>query len=131
MNKLEQTLGEIQSGSVILTCGKHRYVAARKNKGGHTVAIPPNPDGPGKGCRMCWEAYYVTELCLTSPGMRQERLDELEEVIHHVVEYVRKGKFDFVPDVNPTIRYHKDAADDDTGEDKRLIITDLEEEKVH
>lgn len=131
MNRLEQILNEIKSGSVILTCGKHRYVAARKLRSGHTVVIPPNPDGPSKGCKLCWEVYYVSDHCLTPPGKRQERLEELDEVTHHLIEYIKKGKFDFVPDINPTIRYYKDAADDETGEDKQLIITDLEEEKVH
>jgi hypothetical protein len=127
MNKLERTLDEIRSGSVLLTCGKHRYVAARKTKNGGLVALPPNPDGPSRGCKFCWECYYVTDLCLTLPGRRQERLEELDEVIHHLVEFVAKGKFDFVPDINPTIKYHRDAADDITGEDRHVIITDSEE----
>jgi hypothetical protein len=126
MNQLEHTLSEIRSGSVLLTCGKHQYMAARKTKNGALVVIPPNPDSPSRGCKFCWEAYYVTDLCLTAPGKRQERLDELEEVIHHLVESIRSGKFDFVPDVNPTVQYHRDAADDITGEDTRVILTDLE-----
>src|SRR6266704_3253177 len=124
--KLNRILGEIKSGAVMLTCGKHLYVAARKMRHGHVVAIPPNPDGPSRGCPLCWEAYYVTDLCLTLPAKRQERLDELDSVIHHLVEFVKQGKFDFVPDINPTIRYHKDAADDITGEDTRVVLTDLE-----
>jgi len=131
MNKLEQILDEVKSGSVLLTCGKHRYVATRRTKNGATVVMPPNPDGPSKGCKMCWEAYYVSDLCLTLPNKRQERLEELDEVIHHLVEYVQQGRFDFVPDLNPTIQYHRDAADDDTGQDKRVLLTDLEEEKVN
>lgn len=73
----------------------------------------------------------MTDLCLTLPQKRQERLDELDEVVHHLVEYVKKGRWDFVPDINPTIRYHKDAADDITGKDTRVVLTDLEEEKVN
>lgn len=126
-SKLEMILDEIKGGSVILTCGKHAYVAARRNKAGHQVVIPPNPDGPSKGCKDCWECYFVTDLCLTLPAKRQERLDELDEVIHHAVEFAQTGRFDFVPDLNPTIRYHKDAADDITGQDTRVILTDIEE----
>ena len=128
MNKLEQILSEVKSGAVLLTCGRHRYVAARKTRNGGLVAIPPNPDGPSKGCKYCHECYYVTDLCLTPPGKRQERLDELDEVIHHLVEMVQKNKFDFVPDLNPTVRYYKDAADDETGQDKKVILTDIEGE---
>ena len=119
-------LEEIASEKRILICGKHNYVAARRTKNGGLVAIPPNPDGNSKGCKLCWECYYTTDLALTPPAKRQERLDELEEVIHHAIEFERAGKFDFVPDTNPTIKYHRDAADDETGEDKKVIITDSE-----
>jgi len=115
-------LEEAASGRLVLVCGKHNYTAARKRKNA-TVAIPPTPNG----CKLCWEVYYLTDLALTPPAKRQERLDELEEVIHHAIEFEQKGQFDFVPDVNPTIRYHKDAADDITGQDKHVIITDSEE----
>lgn len=70
----------------------------------------------------------MTDLALTPPSKRQERLDELEEVIHHAIEFEETGRFDFVPDLNPTVEYHRDAADDATGQDKRVIITDIEKE---
>lgn len=60
-------------------------------------------------------AYYVADLALTPPGKRQERLDELEEVIHHAIEYERTGQFGkdlelFSPD-DPrfTVEFEKDA----------------------
>jgi hypothetical protein len=115
-------LEEIVSEKLVLICGKHNYTAARKRSNA-TVAIPPTPNG----CKQCWEVFYYTDLALTPPNKRQERLDELEEVIHHAVEFEQKGAFDFKADVNPTIKYHKDAADDETGEDKKVIITDSEE----
>jgi hypothetical protein len=129
MSNLQQTLAEIKSGAVLLTCEKHQYVAARKSKNGGLVVIPPNPDSQSKGCKDCWRCYYYTDYALTLPNKRLERLDELDEVIHHLVEYQKKGKWDFVPDLNPTIQYHKDAADDVTGEDTRVVITDAEEIK--
>ena len=52
----------------------------------------------------------------------------MTRVIHHLVEMVQKNKFDFVPDLNPTVRYYKDAADDETGQDKKVILTDIEGE---
>jgi hypothetical protein len=84
----EKVLSEIQSDKVTLTCGKHNYVAARK-RANATVAIPPNTHG----CKDCWMVYYVTDLALTPPGKRQERVDELEEVIHHAIEFEQKGQF--------------------------------------
>jgi hypothetical protein len=84
----EKVLSEIRSDKVTLTCGKHNYVAA-KRRANATVAIPPVPNG----CKDCWMVYYVTDLALTPPGKRQERLDELEEVIHHAVEFEQKGTF--------------------------------------
>jgi hypothetical protein len=120
---LTSILAENDSERTQLVCGRHNYTPLKKRSNG-TVAIPPNT----RGCKECWFAYYAADLALTPPNKRQERLDELEEVIHHAVEFERTGRFDFVPDVNPTIRYHKDAADDLTGEDKKVIITDTEEE---
>lgn len=120
----DRILEELASESVILQCGKHRYVAARK-RNGHTVAIPPNT----RGCADCWRVYFFTDIALTLPSKRQERIDELEAVIHHAVEYERTGKFGkgfelYSPkDSRFAVELHKDAADDDTGEDKKKIIT--------
>jgi hypothetical protein len=115
-------LSENASERTQLVCGKHGYMPLKKRANG-TVAIPPNT----RGCKECWLAYYAADLALTPPGKRQERLDELEEVIHHAIEYEQRGRFDFEADPNPTIKYHRDAADDITGKDKRVILTDSEE----
>jgi hypothetical protein len=118
--QLDSIFDELKSGKLFLTCGKHKYVAYKKSKGG---VIPPKPNG----CKECWQAYYYTVHCLTAPHLRYEALHELEEVINHVVEYVEKGKFDFKPDINPTITYEKDGFIDETGEYKPDIkLTDLE-----
>lgn len=83
-----RVLNEIGSDKVTLTCGKHNYVAARR-RANATLAVPPET----RGCADCWKVYYITDLALTEPGKRQERLDELEQVIHHAIEYEQKGKF--------------------------------------
>lgn len=80
--------------------------------------MPPK----SSGCKECWLAYYIYDIASTPPSLRKERLDELESVIRHTAEYAAKGKWDFVPDMNPTIDYHKDAADDQ-GNDK-ILTTD-------
>jgi hypothetical protein len=122
-------LDEINSGRVTLVCSKHNYVAARKRANG-TVAVPPVPNG----CKQCWENFYVTDLALTPPNKRQERLDELEQVIHHAVEYEKRGQFgrdfDLFEPGDERFRVHvqRDAADDETGQDK---VPDKSEEALN
>lgn len=122
-------LEEIASEKVTLICGRHNYVASRR-RGNHIVAIPPQPNG----CKQCWMNYYTTDLALTPPSKRQERLDELESVIHHAIEFERTGKFgkDFElyepNDKRFTVAVQKDAADDETGQDK---ITDPNKEEIN
>lgn len=127
-SEVSRIVDEIASDKVTLICGKHNYVAARRRANG-VVAVPPEP----RGCAECQQVYFVTDYALTPPGKRQERLDELEEVIHRTVEYEEKGQFgaDFElyepNDPRFGVQFHEDAADDDTGEDKKVILTDLEE----
>lgn len=101
-------VGEIGGGKIHLTCPAHHYVAGK---------LPPQT----KGCPNCWKAYYWFDYATTPPHMRYERLQELESVIHHVVEFAEKGKFDFEPETNPTRRIYKDAVDDETGQEKIII----------
>jgi hypothetical protein len=115
-------LDEISSGKVTLICGKHNYVAARKRANG-IFAIPPET----RGCVQCWKNYYVTQHALTAPNKRQEALEELESVVHHAVEYEERGSFGkdfqlFEPsDERFAVSIQKDAADDETGEDKIAV----------
>jgi hypothetical protein len=118
----KDVLGEIASEKVLLVCGRHNYTAARKRVNG-TVCIPPNT----RGCKECWKVYYFTDLALTMPAKRQERLDELEEVIHHAIEFEKSGKFgkdfDLYEPGDPRfgVEVEKDAADDNTGQDKIAV----------
>jgi len=130
MNEALQILIEgICTGATRLTCEKHGYVAAQTRRSGHLVPVPPPP----RGCPNCLKAYFYTDWAMTPANKRQERLDELSEVIHHVVEYEQKGSFgkDFElyepGDPRFQVNFHKDAADDDTGEDKKpIVLTDSE-----
>jgi hypothetical protein len=40
---------------------------------------------------------FFHDIANTPPDKRAERLDELEEVVHKVVELAAKGKWDFIP----------------------------------
>ena len=111
---VEQLLAERDSDRVSLTCSRHSYVASK---------IPPKPNR----CKDCWLAYYVFDIASTPKALRQERIDELESVIRHTYEFVMTGKFDFVPEVNPTISYQKDGFDEVIGDYKpEITITDSE-----
>lgn len=106
-------LDELASDKITLICSKHNYVPTKKRAVG-SVAIPPNT----RGCKDCWFAYYVADMALTPPSKRQERLDELESVIKHAIEYEQKGQFGkdlelFEPtDERFRVEFEKDGAPD-------------------
>jgi hypothetical protein len=66
----------------------------------------PSPNNkklkPHLGCQKCWFVYYLHDLATTPPDKRYERLQELSQVVHHVVEAVETGTFDFTPFERPT-----------------------------
>ena len=73
---------------VTLFCGQHNYFGPVKG----------SPDlKPGKNCPKCWQIFFIHELSQCPPDKRGEKLDEIEEVLHHVVELVEQGKWDFEP----------------------------------
>lgn len=79
-NDIGRVLAENDSERIQLVCPKHNYLGGK---------IPPSTSG----CKDCWLAYYIWDLATTPPSKRQERLEELEVVIHHMVEYEEKGQF--------------------------------------
>jgi hypothetical protein len=102
---IKAVLSENESERVNVVCPKHNYVG---NK------IPPTPNG----CKHCWMAYYVWDLATTPPSKRQERLDELESIIKHAVEFEQKGTFgkdfELYEPTDPRFRvdYEKDGHND-------------------
>ena len=100
---IKSILAEKDSERATVVCSKHQYTGSR---------IPPK----ASGCKECWMVYYCYDLATTPPSLRKERLDELEHVIHKVVDMVKKGTFDFVPDDRPTIEYTQDGFDDEAGD---------------
>src|SRR5579859_288125 len=78
--QLDAIVREVDSGKLYVTCGKHHY---------HGGKLPPKTSG----CAQCWQAYYLWDYATTPPHLRQARLEELESIIHHAIEYEEKGKF--------------------------------------
>lgn len=76
------------SKKITLRCGKHNYFGPVKDRPEFT---------PTLGCKECWQVFYVHELTECPPDKRREKLEEIEEVMHKVVEMVEKGTWDFVP----------------------------------
>ena len=77
--------------------------------------FPPEPNG----CANCWEVYFVTDIALTPPSKRQERIDELEEVIHHTRAVARGTSSALLVADLPIHSY--DDADQAVASSKRLI----------
>lgn len=91
---------------VQLYCGLHKYYGPVKNPTGgmHKIGTPH------AGCARCWFVYYFHDIASTPPHLRQERLDELEEVVHKTVEAVNRDEFDFKVSRRPEVSIEKDAA---------------------
>lgn len=72
---------------VALYCGTHMYFGPSK---AGTVGEKPH-----MGCPKCCFVMYFHDLATTPPDKRAQRLDELDEVLHKVVEEVEAGRWDF------------------------------------
>lgn len=73
---------------ISIFCGVHQYYGPSKTN---------KKIAPFKGCSRCWLVYYIHDMATTPPHLREQRLAELEEVIHHATELADKGQFDFEP----------------------------------
>lgn len=69
-------------------CGQHFYFGPSKAE---------NPVPPAKSCPRCMFVLYFHDIANTPPEKRGERMDELEKVIHDVVQEVEAGRWDFEP----------------------------------
>jgi len=84
----------LDPNKIYIYCGQHNYYGPNRK----------NPSlAPTKNCPKCWEVYFWHDMATTPPEMRDQRLSELEEVIHKVVEMVEAGTWDFVPYRHPKI----------------------------
>ena len=76
-----------------VACERHMYMGAGE---------------PTRGCADCWFVYYMHLLAKTPPHMRQQRLVELQGIVHRAAELDSKGKFDFQPFPYPIIKTSKE-----------------------
>lgn len=93
MNKyLEEVL---DPNKVMPMCGKHGYTPDKN--------MPPKT----MGCKECWFAYFLHDIATTPSNLRMQRLEELEEVIHHLAEAQDSGNWDFKLFKHPQISVEK------------------------
>jgi hypothetical protein len=76
------------SEKINVKCGKHLYFGPVKGK----PEIEPTP-----GCADCWKVFFICELASTPPDERHQKLDEIEEILHKMVEMIQNGTWDFKP----------------------------------
>lgn len=58
--------------------------------------------GPTEKCKQCGEVY-LRQILATKSGDYQANLDELEAIIHAMVELDEEGLFDYKPYKHPQI----------------------------
>lgn len=95
----EQLLEEVlDPNKVSLYCSQHLYFGPGKDK----------QIRPTSGCAKCWQVYFLLDYANTPPDKRNQRVAELEEVIHHLVESVEQGTFDYKPLQKAEFEYTKE-----------------------
>jgi len=79
---------------VTLYCAPHSYFGPIKNR----------PEIiPAEGCVDCLKIFWIHELSACPPDKREQKLSEIEEVMHKVVELVEKGQWDLALYPHPKI----------------------------
>jgi hypothetical protein len=79
-------------------CPKHMYFGPSK------VADTK----PKQGCSECWLVYFLHDIASVPPSQREQRLEELTEVIHKLNEHVEKGTWDFTPNRHAQIEFESE-----------------------
>lgn len=85
----------LDSQKVNLYCKQHAYFGPSKT---HEAK-------PHRGCQQCWMVFYVHDIASAPPHQRAQKLEELEEVLHKVVELVDAGKWDVTINPHATVEF--------------------------
>lgn len=80
---------------VTLYCPKHMYFGPVKGK----------ETKPGADCPDCWKIFYIHEMATTPRSERDAKLNEIEEIMHQMVEMIDKGSWDFKPYDHPVVEF--------------------------
>jgi hypothetical protein len=82
----EEMLAEVfDTQKINVKCGRHLYFGPVKGK----------PEiVPEMGCSDCWKVFFICEMASTPPDERRQKLDEIEEVLNHMVEMIIAGTWD-------------------------------------
>lgn len=95
----DKMLKELNSPTVHLCCEDHGFYP------GKVTSLPMQFN-----CKYCTLAQFYYEFAKTPPHMRQQRLDELESLVHHMVEDLERGNFDISVFDHPQVTIEKDAS---------------------
>ena len=79
-----------------LVCDIHHWVYGSK--------APPN-----FRCKKCAMVSLVGLLCTTPPSQREERVEQLEILIHHMCEAAERGDLKWQEYFRPEVTIEKDA----------------------
>ena len=116
---IERLLSEVMDAkSITLVCSQ--FPDGRK----HPAYAASNEPPPPRGCKNCWQAYWMYSVATTPPHLRAELLEKAYKGVYDAVKAVERGQFDFQPYDRPRIQFEKDALDDETGVDSSKPIGD-------
>lgn len=82
-----------------LVCSVHRWAYGSKQP-------------PCFSCKQCMMVNFVGLLCNTPPSQREERVDQLEAMVHHMVEAAKRGDLSWQKYFHPQVEIEKDGLKD-------------------
>ena len=101
----------LDTRKMLLFCEVHGYIGGPSRS-------------PYPGCKSCWMAYFVGIMAKTPPHKREQKLQELETIVHKLAEDVERGKADFTLFEHPHINIERDVADSDIQKEKSKDISE-------
>ena len=79
--ELAELVTELNAPKIVRVCDKHLYAPGGRNF-------------PTSGCKACGMAFWMWFLKETPPEKRREKLEELQQLAHHMAEEEDKGTLD-------------------------------------
>ena len=94
--ELAELVTELNSPKIVRICDKHMYAGGRQKL-------------PTPGCKKCAWAFWLWLLKETPPSKRREKLEELQQLVHHMSEAEDKGQLDIKLFPYPVMTREKQA----------------------